>query len=200
MKQFFMKEYYKQPAEEARLVKDYKLETKSDIKREKRKKLLDFRGIKKEEVIVKGKKIITYALDDIRFVEYIFMCFQVVFICGSVMFYNWKKHLYEFLDDAYYLGMFKKLIDGKVKTLWCSKLENTYKKRFIRDIPIKLTEWSVPTDYIIFNNGCFKVSTGEFEAGDHPEIINRCCTGYDYDENATCDHFEAFMDDVFNGD
>ena len=202
MDKLYLKDYFKQPIDERKAYKAWNNEPDEKKKKKLYKKLLKIRGIYTVTTEDKhGNKTTEYKISERLFTKYILSCFFTVFISGSVMFYNWKKHKYEYLGEQYYLAMFKQLIDDRMETLWNSNTEKLYHSRFLRDIPIKLKEWHIPVDYIVFENGCFKISTGEFFEGDHPEvIINMCCTGYSYDADATCVNFKAFLENVFNGD
>jgi len=200
-KTYCYEDYFKPTDEEVQLNKDYKATTKKVDKLKIKKKLMELRGIVLQLLTDKnGNTSSCYRLFEKKFTEYLLTAFCVVYISGNIFFYNWKLHLYEYIDSGVYLSFFKKLIDEHVGTLWSKKLENMYHERFLRDIPIKLKEWSVPEDHIVFNNGILKISTGEFIQGDHPElVINRSCTGYDYDPDATCPNFIIFLEDIFNG-
>lgn len=140
-------------------------------------------------------------LDEKAFVKYLLSLFCVIYISGMIAFYNWRFHIYEFIDEPIYLSFFKEILDEMSPSLWSTQLESKLKVRFKREIKVKLKEFQIPTDFVVFSNGAFRLSDGKFQEGDHPsEIFNTCCTGYDYDYNAECPTFESFLDDVFNHD
>lgn len=140
-------------------------------------------------------------LNDVKFVAYLHKVFCSVYIGGSIGFYNWNLHRYEFLDAPVYMGFFKELLDDINKSLWNRGRESNIKQRFERDITIKLKEFVIPEDYIVFSNGVFKLSSNKFIKGDQPrKVINTCCTGYDFDKTAKCPLFINFVKDIFNDD
>lgn len=201
MERFKLMDFFKPCDDEVALKKAYKQASGGEQKR-LYKELKAFRGIRQiTSTDDNGITTTNDVLSEIIFVEYIFKSFKVINIADSLLFYNWHKHCYEFIKPNTYLGWFKKLLDYYSKKIWNSSVESRYHSRFLRDIPVRLKEWYIPEDVVVFNNGYFNTATGTFTPGDHPDdIYNRCCTGYDYDPTATCEKFVAFINDVFNED
>ena len=202
MEIFKMMDYFKQCSEEVVLIKEYNNATTAGEKKKILKDLKAFRGITQiTETNSNGITTTKDVLSERKYVEYILKSFKVLHIADSLLFYNWHKHCYEFVKPEIYLSWFKKLIDKYSKSLWNKGIESKYHSRFLRDIPIRLKEWYIPEDIVVFNNGYFNTATGVFTPGDHPDkVYNRCCTGYDYNPNAKCDKFIEFINDIFNND
>jgi putative DNA primase/helicase len=192
-KKYSYKDYYKPSVKEQSLWSTYNAASTKDDKENCLSQIKKMRGVvsSEEEEYV----------SDRLFAKYLTTVFKVIYINSNVAFYNWKHHHYEFIDVQIYLGFFKNLLDQMDEKLWNSKMEGRCYKRFIRDIEIKLKEFQIPEDYVVFNNGSLQLSTGKFLRGDRPDIIfNTCCTGYDYDASATCPEFLKFIKDIFNED
>ena len=140
------------------------------------------------------------SVNELKFVSYLLETFSLISINGNVAFYNYSKHKYEYINEQEYLSFFKSILDEVDCRLWSLKLEGRYKSRFRRELNPRLREWSIPENWIVFDNGCFNTAEGVFYHGDYPGIYNFNNTGYSYDENAKAPAFVRFIDDVMGDD
>lgn len=140
------------------------------------------------------------SVSDINFVNYILNAFAMISVNGSVAFYNYTNHKYEYISESDYLSFFKSLLDEIDRKLWSPKLEGRYRSRFKREIQPRLREWSIPYGWIIFDNGCFNTEEGMFYHGDFPGIHSFSNTGYSYDKDAKAPKFISFIHDVLGDD
>ena len=186
-------DFYKMPAKEFELFQKLVNEQDEDLKKGIIRQIHSLRGIYEKD---DG----THGVNDASFVKYILEAFCMLYISGSIAFYNFSAHKYEYVDEPEYMAFFKKLLDEVDTSLWSPKLEGRYKARFKREISPRLREWSIPKDWVAFRNGCFNISDGKFYHGDHPGIHSFNNTGYDYDEHAEAVEFKKFIDDIFGGD
>lgn len=186
-------DFFKMTKKEEDLFSKLKKETDENEKENLLSQIHAERGIYKNE---NGNLYVS----DMKFVEYILAVFFVICINGSIAFYNFSAHKYEYVMEADYLTFFKTLLDEVDKRLWNSKLEGKYKGRFKREIQTRLREWSIPDGWIIFDNGCFNIKDGNFIKGDFPGIYNFNNTGYSYNKDATAPIFIDFVTDVMGGD
>lgn len=186
-------DFYKMPTREVELFQKLANEQDEDCKRGIIQQIHSLRGIYEKD---DG----TYGVNEASFVRYILEAFSMLYINGSIAFYNFCAHKYEYIGEPEYMAFFKNILDEIDTSLWNSKLEGKYKTRFKREISPRLREWSIPKDWVIFHNGCFNIADGVFYPGDHPGIHSFNNTGYDYDKDAEAVEFKKFIDDIFGGD
>lgn len=186
-------DFYKMPTKEVDLFQKLANEQDEDLKSGIIRQIHSLRGIYEKD---DG----TYGVNDATFVKYILEAFCMLYISGSIAFYNFNTHTYEYIEEPEYMAFFKNLLDEVDASLWHSKLEGRYKARFKREISPRLREWSTPKDWVAFRNGCFNITDGEFYPGDHPGIHSFNNTGYDYDKDAEAVEFKKFIYDIFGGD
>lgn len=185
-------DFYRMPQKEQLLFKKLEAETDETERESIISQIHALRGIYKNE---NGG----LSVNDITFVSYIMDAFAMISVKGSIAFYNYNRHKYEYVDEHEFLAFFKVLLDEIDRRLWNPKLEGKYKSRFKRELEPRLREWSTPK-WIVFDNGCFNTADGNFYPGDHPGIHNFNSTGYSYDGSATAPNFVSFVNDVMGGD
>lgn len=193
MESIVFNDYYKMPQKESDLFKQLMNEPDDDKQKDIIRLLHSVRGISENE---EGK----FSVNDMKFVSYIFEAFALFYIKGSVAFYNYSTHKYEYIEEPEYMTFFKVLLDEVSSSIWNPKLEGKYKARFKREINPRLKEWSIPAGWVSFSNGVFNIEDGLFYPGDHPGIHSFNNTGYNFDKNATAPEFIKFIDDVFGND
>ena len=110
--------FFKMTKKEEDLFSKLKKETDENEKENLLSQIHAERGIYKNE---NGNLYVS----DMKFVEYILAVFFVICINGSIAFYNFSAHKYEYVMEADYLTFFKTLLDEVDKRLWNSKLEGT---------------------------------------------------------------------------
>lgn len=186
-------DYFHPLEKEIRLCDEMVKETDEEKQKELLGRINSMRGIFTDE---DGEQYVSESV----FVKYIMESFSMLSISGTVAFYNYNKHMYEYIGENEYLSFFKYLLDEVNTRLWCTKLEAKYRARFKRDIQPRLREWSIPCGWVSFENGCLNVEDGKFYSGDHPGIHNFNNTGYCYDKEAIAPKFIDFIYDVFGGD
>lgn len=127
------------------------------------------------------------------FVMHLQQSFTVICVGENVAFYNYAAHHYEIVRESVYLSFFKQILDYVDASVWEPKREKNIAIRFIRDIQTRFTSWEIPEGKVVFNNGVLDVLSMEFETGDHPEIYNFHCTGYDFPMDSETYHCPEFM-------
>ncbi|WP_028987409.1 DNA primase family protein [Thermicanus aegyptius] len=107
-------------------------------------------------------------------------------------------------------GVFEEIKEGVLKSFcynilheakpnsWEGSWEGEYFKALKRQIPYVET-MNPRRDYINFKNGMLNLYTMEFTEHS-PNFLSTIQVPYEYDVNATCPIFEAFLHDVFEGD
>ena len=186
-------DFYKMPIKEAELFKKLASEQDEDLKKGILRQIHSLRGVFERD---DG----SYGVNDAAFVTYILEAFIMLYINGSIAFYNFSTHMYEYLEEPEIMAFFKNILDEVDPSLWNTKVEGRYKARFKREISPRLREWSIPKDWVVFRNGCFNIVDGKFYPGDHPGIHSFNNTGYDYEPDSEAVEFKKFIYDIFGDD
>lgn len=118
----------------------------------------------------------------------------------GIWFYNYKDNHYDLLESKKYQKIFFTLITEVDPTWWNLAMQNSYLAFFVNQVRSFSSE-GTEEGILQFNNGVFifEEQPARF-VEPSPEYNCQFRIPYDYDENADCPKFKAFLTDILSGD
>ena len=118
----------------------------------------------------------------------------------GIWFYNYKAKHYDLLPAEMYKKIFFHIIEQASETVWKPAMEKQYMAYFRNKVEQFQTS-GTQAGILQFNNCILDFSEVEGKVlKPSPEYFCNFRLPYDYDENADCPEFKAFLNDIFEDD
>lgn len=112
--------------------------------------------------------------------------------------FHYRDGVYVSIKDNIIKRLARDVVNEISPTTWNRRYEADYMAAVDHEIQF-VDSFDADHDIVNFRNGLLNIKTREF-AGHTSDYFSTNQLPYDYDPNATCPNFEAFLNDIFEGD
>lgn len=138
-------------------------------------------------------------VDSLILSKYILSRMRIIKVLDSLYVYNIKEHHYENIAVDTLASFIMKIICEYNEEYYTAVNESTVLIYINRKVKT-LKELRETSGYIIMKNGIYDIRANTFKNKFNRKIFRLSSLDYEYDKNATCPQFLAFLDDIFSGD